>query len=204
MALYGMEYYYKLSEDKHFGNKTKIRQKKDFNKKRWQKTSTFTTKKSKSFHFLAKKWVAYQVCASSKTVTRRLKEIDIYFYSATKKPHLTSKQIKERYMFCKLQEKWTVEDWNTAIFSDECIIRAGQEGGWQFRYRKSNEKLKKSSIVDRKHFSKSIMIWGCISTFGIRELEVIKGSMDVRVYVYLEVLKKNLEHMKKIIPAIRR
>src|SRR5579863_1677409 len=97
------------------------------------------------------------ICASSKTVKRRLKEIDIYCYSAIKKPQLTSKQNKRkiRYIFCKLHEKWTVEDWKTVIFSDECSIRAGQEWGRQFRYRKSNEKLKENSIVGKKHFSKS-------------------------------------------------
>lgn len=56
---------------------------------------------------------------SAKTIRRRLKEIGLRSCMAAQKPHLTTKQRKERLEFANSLKGWTVDDWSEVIFSDE-------------------------------------------------------------------------------------
>ena len=79
--------------------------------------------------------------ACSQTIRNRLKEHGIKNYSTTEKPQLSSKIIQQCLEFCKKYESWSVEDWNTVVFSNKTNIQAEPNGGHRKVWRKPTEKL---------------------------------------------------------------
>ena len=86
----------------------------------------YKANKKQSARDLQTEW---HLAVCSQTIRNRLNEQGLKNYSTTKKPHLSSKNIQQRLDFCKNYEGWTVEDWNTVVFSDETNIQAEPNGG---------------------------------------------------------------------------
>lgn len=60
--------------------------------------------------------------ASTETIRRRLKEAGLKSCVAAQKPHLKEDQRRQRLDFAMAHEHWTLEEWSTVIFSDECTF----------------------------------------------------------------------------------
>lgn len=68
---------------------------------------------------------------SRRTIRRRLKdEFGLPARKPVKKPHLTAFQMKRRYNFAKKYAKWTKQEWEKVIFSDESMIVQFESTGW--------------------------------------------------------------------------
>lgn len=74
---------------------------------------------------------------SERTIRRRLKdEFGLPARKPVKKPLLTAFQMKRRYNFAKKYAKWTKEQWEKVLFSDETMIdRLGNETTHSIQFR---------------------------------------------------------------------
>lgn len=129
---------------------------------------------------------------SSKTVTRRLKEVGLVSRYAAKKPFLTSKHKKDRLEWAMKYKDWTVEDWLKVIFSDECMMRVGVPARRQRVIRRQGSALQEQHLTPTfKSQRVSIMIWGCFSGDRLGPcITLEQGGVDTDAY--MEILYDGL------------
>ncbi len=92
-------------------------------------------------------------------------------------------QKRHRVLWAKANLKWTVSKWNSVLWSDEskfdilvgnhgrCVLRAKEEGDLPACYQRSVQK------------PASLMVWGCISAYGMGSLHVLDGAMNAERYI---------------------
>ncbi len=96
----------------------------------------------------------------------------------------------DQVLWAKGHLKWTVSKWKSVLWSDESkfdilvgnhgcrVLRAKEEGDLPACYQRSVQK------------PVSLMVWGCISAYGMGSLHVLEGTMNTERYI--KVLE---EHM---------
>jgi transposase len=100
-----------------------------------------------------------------------------------KKHALSQKNIKSRLSFAKYYSNWTVEDWKTVIFSDETKINRFNSDGRTWTWYRDGESLQPRNVSQTtKHGGGGLMLWGCITQFGVGYLCEIEGIMDQHLY----------------------
>lgn len=76
--------------------------------------------------------------------------------------------------------------WYKILWTDESMIRMKYNGGQMYVWRKSNEALSfKCTKPTLKSGDKGLMVWGCISAFGVGKIVVLEGKTDSQVYLNL-------------------
>ncbi len=95
-----------------------------------------------------------------------------------------------RVLWAKAHLKWTVSKWKSVLWSDEskfgmlvgnhgcCVLRAKEEGDLPGCYQRSVQK------------PASLMVWGCISAYGMGSLHVLEGTMNAERYI--KVLEQHM------------
>lgn len=129
------------------------------------------------------------VDVAKQSILNYLKQQGLSTFIKQKVPDLTGNQIHKRYEFAKAHLKWTVEDWKNVMFSDETVISRVGSYGRKFYFKKKEDK------TIRPHQCKNIkqggggkmMIWGCITYYGLGDACWIPGKVDS--YAYINVLK---------------
>ncbi len=88
-----------------------------------------------------------------------------------------------RVLWAKAHLKWTVSKWKSVLWSDEskfdilvenhgcCVLWAKEEGDLPACYQHSVQK------------PASLMVWGCISAYGMGSLHVLEGTMNAERYI---------------------
>ncbi len=88
-----------------------------------------------------------------------------------------------RVLWAKAHLKWTVSKWKSVLWSDESkfdilvgnhgrrVLRAKEEGDLPVCYQRSVQK------------PASLMVWGCISAYGMGSLHVLEGTMNAERYI---------------------
>jgi transposase len=119
------------------------------------------------------------------TVRRYLRQEGLKAYVKSRKPDLTKDQMKARRKFAKEHMHWTVDDWKRVMFSDETLICWVGHFGRGFYYRKPKDKR-----LLPHHFKRSkqggggkIMVWGCLTYFGVGDACKLDGGVDSEAYV---------------------
>ncbi len=99
-------------------------------------------------------------------------------YHAKRKPYVNMVQKRRRVLWAKARLKWTVSKWKSVIWSDEStfdilvgnhgrrVLQAKEEGDLPACYQRSVQK------------PASLMVWGCISAYGMGSLHVLEGTMN--------------------------
>ncbi len=94
-------------------------------------------------------------------------------------------QKRHRVLWAKAHLKWTVSKWKSVLWSDESkfdilvgihgrrVLRAKEEGDLPACYQHLVQK------------PASLMVWGCISAYGIGSLHVLEGTMNAERYIKL-------------------
>ncbi len=92
-------------------------------------------------------------------------------------------QKHRRVLWAKVNLKWTVSKWKSVLWSDKsqfdilvgnyghCVLRAKEEGDIPACYQRSVQK------------PASLMVWGCISAYGMGSLHVLEGTMNAERYI---------------------
>ncbi len=86
-------------------------------------------------------------------------------------------------LWAKAHLKWTVSKWKSVLLSDEskfdnlvgnhrrCVLRAKEEGDLPACHQHSVQK------------PASLVVWGCISAYGMGSLNVLEGTMNAERYI---------------------
>jgi hypothetical protein len=141
---------------------------------------------------------ALNTILSFDTLYRILKSNGIINWLAKKRPYLTEAAAKMRHRWCIHHANWSVEQWATIIWSDECSVErgAGKRMEWVFRTPAQNWD---KEMIQTYHNGKdiSIMVWGAIWIGGRSELFIMerdeeskRGGYSARSY--LQVLEDQL------------
>ncbi len=81
--------------------------------------------------------------------------------------------------------------WNHILWSDETKIHLFGSDGVKRVWRQQGEEYKdKCFLPTVKPGGGSVMVWGCMSAAGTRELQLIKGTMNANMYC--DILKQSM------------
>ncbi|CAK9821629.1 Transposable element Tcb1 transposase [Anthophora retusa] len=129
---------------------------------------------------------------SNETVRRVLRENSYNGRVARKKPYVNAINRRKRLEFAKKYISESTEFWRNVIFCDESKFNISGSDSYQKVWRKPNEEMHPKNLCSTiKHGGGNVMVWGCISYYGIGKLEFITETMNKMIY--LNVLKSNLK-----------
>ena len=97
---------------------------------------------------------------------------------------LTRHRRQQRSLWAQTHHRWTRQDWQKVLFTDEsrfCLTR----GDGRIRvYRRRNERYTEACTLERDRFGGggSVMVWGGVSQHHRTELVVIAGNLNAVRY----------------------
>ncbi len=126
------------------------------------------------------KWAQeyFQKPLSVNTIHFAICRCQIKLYHAKRKPYVNMVQKCRRVLWAKAHLKWTVSKWKRVLWSDKSkfdilvgnhgrrVLSAKEEGDLPAFYQRSVQK------------PASLMVWGCISAYGMGSLHVLEGTMN--------------------------
>jgi transposase len=116
---------------------------------------------------------------SGSLVRKVLNEGGFICYKKQKKPLLLEKHVVERLRFCKFHDLWDYFSWKKVIFSDESKFNLEGADGNQRYWMTPSTHQNKQLIIERSKFGGgSVMVWGCVTIFGVGKLIKIDVKMD--------------------------
>ncbi len=127
---------------------------------------------------------------SVNTICRAICRCQLRLYNAKRKPYVNMVQKCCCVLWAKAHLKWTVSKWKSVLWSDEskfdilvgnhrhCVLWAKEEGDLPACYQHSVQK------------PASLMVWGCISAYGMGRLHVLEGTMNAERYI--KVLEQHI------------
>ncbi len=138
------------------------------------------------------KWAQeyFQKPLSVNTIHRAFCRCQLKLYHAKIKPYVNMVQKRRRVLWDKTHLKRTVSKWKSVLWSDESkfdilvvnhrrrVLRAKEEGDLPACYQRS------------VHKPASLMVWGCISAYGMGSLYVLEGTMNAERYI--KVLEQHM------------
>lgn len=116
------------------------------------------------------------VSISRWTVRRRLKEQELTPHRAANGPKLTAAHRTARRIFAQEHYNWTLEQWRTVMFSDECRICLFGNDGRERVYRRPGERYSQCCIEERVAYGGgSVMVWAGISLEAKTDIVFVVG-----------------------------
>ncbi len=124
------------------------------------------------------------------TIRRAICRCQLKLYHAKRKPYVNMVQKRRRVLWAEAHLKWTVSKWKSVLWSDESkfdilvgnhgrrVLRAKEEGELPACYQHS---VQKTAIL---------MVWGCISAYGMGSLHVLEGTVNAERYI--KVLEQHM------------
>ncbi len=124
------------------------------------------------------------------TIHHAICRCQLKLYDAKRKPFVNMVQKRRRALWAKAHLKWTVSKWESVLWSDESkfdilvgnhgrrVLRAKGEEDLPACYQRSVQK------------PTSLMVWGCISAYGMGSLHVLEGTTDAERYI--KVLEQHM------------
>ncbi len=99
-------------------------------------------------------------------------------------------QKHRRVLWTKAHLKWTVSKWKSVPWSDECKfdILVGNHGRRVLRAKEEGDLPACHQCSVKK--PASLMVWGCISAYGMGSLHVLEGTMNAEMYI--KVLEQHM------------
>ncbi len=130
------------------------------------------------------KWVQeyFQKPLSVNTISRAICRCQLKLYHAKRKPYVNMIQKFRRVLWAKTHLKWIVSKCKSVLWSDESkfdilvgnhgrrVLLAKEEGDLPACYQHSVQT------------PASLMVWGCISAYGMGSLPVLEGTMNAERY----------------------
>uniref|UniRef100_A0A673WVV0 Tc1-like transposase DDE domain-containing protein n=1 Tax=Salmo trutta TaxID=8032 RepID=A0A673WVV0_SALTR len=121
---------------------------------------------------------------SAQTVCNRLREAGLRACRPVVRQVLTRHLRQQRRLWAQTHRRWTRQDWQKVLFTDEsrfCLTR----GDGRIRiYRRRNERYTEACTLERDRFGGggSVMVWGGVSQHHRTELVVIAGNLNAVHY----------------------
>ncbi len=103
---------------------------------------------------------------------------------------------KARLEFARAHADKDEDYWDSMLWSDETKINVFGTDGFKTVWRRKGEENKEKCMVPTvKHGGGSVLMWGCMSAAGVRELHFIDGIMNSQMHC--SILKE------KMLPSLR-
>lgn len=141
----------------------------------------------------------FNITVSPQTVRNVLKSKGLKAKHKVKKPAISVTNQKKRLQFAKKYQHWTVHDWNRIIWSDETKINRIGSDGRLWCWTSKEEVLPERTVEPTvKYGGGSLMIWGCITAYGVGYLSRIDGGLDADLYCQIlqDDLIKTMDYYK--------
>ncbi len=98
---------------------------------------------------------------------------------------------KAHKQFADNKQTKDMDYWNHILWSDETKINIFGSDGVKRVWQQQGEEYKEKCVLPTvKHGGGSVMVWGCMSAAGTRELQFIEGTMNSNMYC--DILKQRL------------
>lgn len=118
------------------------------------------------------------------TVHRALRNSGLNAHIHRKKPLLKPVHKTKRRKWAWAHGLWEEEDWHAVWFPDESKFNLFGSDGHQWCWRKPGEEFRDVNVQKTvKHGGGSIVVWGCITPWGVGRLHHIDGLMDAKKYI---------------------
>lgn len=126
---------------------------------------------------------------SPKTARRIMKEAVGTYRRRKKKQAITESAAIQRLNFAELRVR---EDFSHWVFSDECAIRLDDCAPNGYCWMSDDDIWKPEFLQQTRHSGGGmLMIWGCITQFGVGPLVFFNGTVDSQLY--LDLLRKTVK-----------
>jgi DDE superfamily endonuclease/Transposase/Helix-turn-helix domain len=126
------------------------------------------------------------------TTARRCWEVKLISRYAIRKPFLTDKHKKDRLEWATRYKDWTIEDWLKVIWSDECLMRVGQDPRRRRVLRTDGTGLQENNLTPVfKSQRVTIMIWACFSGHQLGPLLTFEQG-GIGADEYMDILFEGL------------
>ena len=126
------------------------------------------------------------VKVSRRTVQRTLHSLGYTRRSVRKSIGIRNVNKKKRIAWCRGKLHWTVNNqWRKVVYSDEMMIVIKPDGKLKV-WRKASEKWRPECLGYIANVSSSnikIMVWGCLTYYGVGTLAFIDGNMNSQKYI---------------------
>uniref|UniRef100_A0A8C7PBG7 Tc1-like transposase DDE domain-containing protein n=1 Tax=Oncorhynchus mykiss TaxID=8022 RepID=A0A8C7PBG7_ONCMY len=121
---------------------------------------------------------------SAQTVRNRLREAGLKACRPVVRQVLTRRHRQQRRLWAQTHRRWTRQDWQKVLFTDEsrfCLTRG--DGGIPI-YHQRIEPYAEACTLERDRFEGggSVMVWGGVSQHHRTELVVIAGNLNAVRY----------------------
>lgn len=131
-----------------------------------------------------------EVKVSKRTVQRSLYREGYNRRVVKKKVRIREVNRKKRVKWAKEKIRWSVErHWKKVIFSDESQVVIGSNNR-VYIWRRKDEAESRDCVCPPAQRKLSVMIWGCITYFGVGTITTVKGMINR--HKYIEILENNL------------
>ena len=139
-----------------------------------------------------------KVCRN--TIRKALHDSGIHSRIAVKNPFLTPRHMSQRLAFAQKYCRWSAEEWEQVIWTDESTFEVGKNSRQIHVWRIVNERYASSCIVPTfKSGRTSLMIWGAFSGGQKSELVFMpKDRRSAKDFVEVVYNKELLHFMAKV------
>ncbi|KAG8707033.1 hypothetical protein FRC09_002070 [Ceratobasidium sp. 395] len=121
---------------------------------------------------------------SAETVRRKLKDKDSGAYKCQEVPYLKPVHQDRRLTWGEDYLLWTTDNWSSVMFSDASKFNVFGSDGNQRCWRKAGQGLDPRYTKKKvPHGGASVMVWGCVTRFGVGRLHRISTRMTSAEYV---------------------
>lgn len=121
---------------------------------------------------------------SAQTVRNRLREAGLRACRPVVRQVLTRHHRQQRRLWAQTHRRWTRQDWQKVLFTDESQFCLTGGDGRIYAYRRRNERYTEACTLERDRFGGggSVMVWGGVSQHHRTELVVIAGNLNTVRY----------------------
>uniref|UniRef100_A0A8K9XMQ3 Tc1-like transposase DDE domain-containing protein n=1 Tax=Oncorhynchus mykiss TaxID=8022 RepID=A0A8K9XMQ3_ONCMY len=119
---------------------------------------------------------------SAQTVRNRLRETGLRACRPVVRQVLARHRRQQRRLWAQTHRRWTRQDWQKALFTDESRFCLTRGDGRIHVYRRRNEHYTEACTLEQDPFGGSVMVWGGVSQHHRTELVVIAGNLNAVRY----------------------
>ena len=118
-----------------------------------------------------------QLSLSPRTIRRRLDAAGLFGRVAREEYPFSDEHIRKRLSFANGYSNWSVGQWDTVLFSDECHIELGPHGQVWVQ-RPLGSAFEPQYMYHQVAHPDRLSIWGCISGGGVGDIHIFADTLD--------------------------
>lgn len=118
---------------------------------------------------------------SSRTVRRRLCEIDLHTYVQRHEHAFTELDLRRRLSFGEGYSPWTEAQWRRVLWSDHTLFTLDYQSR-EYVVRPPGHGCDEEFMEKERGLQGAIWLWGCICAEGLGHAEIYEGTLDALRY----------------------